>query len=93
MEWSSIAIQGILLTYALLNLMALLVFYLDKRKAVSGKWRTREGTLLSVAFFGPFGAFAGMKLFRHKTRKLVFVLVPFFVILHMVLIVYLLTIF
>lgn len=89
MEWSSITIQGILLVYALLNLIALLAFYLDKRKAVGGRWRTKEGTLLTVAFFGPFGAYAGMKLFRHKTRKPVFLLVPLFLILHSILIAYL----
>jgi len=52
----------------------------------------REGTLLTVAFFDPFDACTGMKLFRHKTGKPVFVSVPFFLISYSVLIPYLFTI-
>ena len=81
-----------MLVYVTLNTFAFVMFGLDKRKAARGRWRTREGTLLMVTFFGPFGAYTGMKLFRHKTRKPVFVLVPFFLISHSVLIAYLLTI-
>lgn len=92
MEWSWFTILGILLIYALLNLVALFTFYLDKRKAARGRWRFRERSLLTVAFIGPFGAYMGMKLFRHKTRKSLFILVPFFVILHAILIAYLLTV-
>lgn len=90
MDWSSVAVQGILLIYAPLNLVALVTFYLDKRKAVRGMWRTKEEKLLAVAFIGPFGACIGMYLFRHKTRKPLFVLVPFFLILHSILIAYIL---
>lgn len=42
----------------------------DKTAARAGKWRIREKTLHSFALIGgTFGAFAGQKFFRHKTRK------------------------
>jgi uncharacterized membrane protein YsdA (DUF1294 family) len=52
------------------NLVALILYGLDK--ALSGlKWpRVPEATLLVVALAGgTVGALAGMQLFRHKTRK------------------------
>ena len=41
-----------------------------------------------IAFFGPFGAYAGMLLFRHKTRKIKFLLVPIFLFIQAILIAY-----
>jgi uncharacterized membrane protein YsdA (DUF1294 family) len=40
--------------------------------------------------FGPFGAFAGMRLFHHKTRKNKFLLVPAFLVIHFAIILYML---
>jgi uncharacterized membrane protein YsdA (DUF1294 family) len=68
--------------YAVVNIIAFLVYGRDKRKAENGGWRTPEKTLIIAAFLGPFGAYAGMRKFRHKTQKLKFKLVPFFLILH-----------
>jgi len=51
-----------------------------------------EGFLLVLAFLGPFGAFLSMQVFRHKTRKLRFLLVPVFLVLHGAAILYLLLI-
>ncbi|MBN2733799.1 MAG: DUF1294 domain-containing protein [Methanomicrobiaceae archaeon] len=73
----------IVVGYILLNIIALLAFAIDKRKARKGKWRTPEKTLLILSLIGPFGAVFGMKLFRHKTMKLKFKLVYLFVILHL----------
>lgn len=62
----------------IVNLIALAFFGIDKLKSKKGGWRIPESRLLLIAFFGPFGAYAGMLLFRHKTRKVKFLLVPFF---------------
>lgn len=70
------------------NLVALTIFGIDKLQSKRGSWRVPETRLLLVAFFGPFGALAGMLLFRHKTRKVKFLLVPVFLIFHVFLIGY-----
>ena len=42
---------------------------MDKRKAVKGQWRIPEATLIGLALAGgPVGAYAGMKVFHHKTK-------------------------
>lgn len=60
------------------NLAVFAIYGIDKWKAINGKWRISENTLLILAFFmGGFGAFSGMQIFRHKTRKTAFIiLVP-----------------
>lgn len=70
------------------NSISLVIFGVDKWKSKTGDWRIPEAKLLLVAFFAPFGAFAGMLLFRHKTRKIKFALVPIFLFLQVLLIVY-----
>lgn len=74
-----------LAVYALVNAVAFIAYYHDKRSARRSSWRTPEKTLLVIAFFGPFGAFAAMRAFRHKTQKPLFRLVPVFLCLHLVL--------
>jgi uncharacterized membrane protein YsdA (DUF1294 family) len=74
--------------FAIVNSVSLAIFGIDKLKSKKGGWRVPESRLLLVAFFGPFGAYAGMLLFRHKTRKIKFLLVPIFLILQVLLIVY-----
>ena len=55
--------------FAVMSLIALILYKVDKVKAEKGKWRTKEATLLGFGFFGgALGALAGMKLFRHKTK-------------------------
>ncbi len=73
---------------ATINLAALTIFGIDKLQSKRGSWRVPEMQLLLVAFFGPFGALAGMLLFRHKTRKVKFLLVPVFLIFQVFLIEY-----
>lgn len=63
-------------------------FAWDKRKSKRSNHRIRENTLLMLAFLGPFGAFIAMQVFRHKTQKVKFWLVPFFLILHLGLIIW-----
>ena len=75
-----------LIVYAVLNLISLVMFLSDKRKAVKGKWRTTESALLISALLGPFGAVIGMSLAHHKTNKIKFKLVYIFLMLHIVII-------
>lgn len=78
----------ILVLYAIVNGFVFLVFFYDKRNAQMDAWRIPENVLLLFAFYGPFGACAAMRLFRHKTKKPKFYLVLVFLILHTVLIIY-----
>ena len=53
-----------------INALAFGAFWLDKRAAERGLWRTRESTLLMLAIIGgTSGAIAGQQILRHKTRK------------------------
>ncbi len=79
------------LLYLGANLLAACAFAWDKRKATKDTWRTSENTLLVLAFLGPFGAFGAMRMFRHKTRKMKFYLVPVFTCLHGILIIWFLS--
>ncbi|MDX2116032.1 MAG: DUF1294 domain-containing protein [Planctomycetota bacterium] len=67
----------ILALYGLLTIAAFVLFGVDKRAAALGVRRTPEKTLLTLALAGGFaGAIAGMHVFRHKTRKLAFRIIP-----------------
>jgi uncharacterized membrane protein YsdA (DUF1294 family) len=72
----------------LVNCAALVIFGVDKLQSKKGRWRIPESRLLLIAFFGPFGAYAGMLLFRHKTRKVKFLLVPIFLFAQVILMVH-----
>ncbi len=69
----------------LLNLISLILYVRDKKKAKKGAWRTPEATLLTAAFlFGGVGAMIGMYVFRHKTKHMRFrILVPLFFFLQL----------
>jgi len=54
----------------IMNILAFCLYGVDKRKARKGQFRIAEKYLLSVASLGgATGAFIGMRLFRHKTKK------------------------
>jgi uncharacterized membrane protein YsdA (DUF1294 family) len=75
--------------YVFVNAGVFCLYGYDKHAARAGRWRIPESTLLSFALIGPFGAFGAMLLFQHKTRKLKFLLVPVFLVLHVIGILYL----
>ena len=53
-----------------INFAAFAAFGIDKRLAGGGNRRISEARLLGLAFLGGSpGAYAGRRLFRHKTRK------------------------
>lgn len=58
----------------LINLHTFAAFWIDKRAALRGTWRTPESSLLTGALLGGTpGAFLARRMFRHKTRKQPFV--------------------
>jgi len=75
--------------YVFVNAGAFCLYGYDKHAARAGRWRIPESTLLGFGLIGPFGALGAMLLFRHKTRKLKFYLVPAFLVLHVIGILYL----
>ena len=83
-------IKVILVLLAAMNLLAFILYGVDKLKAKKGAWRIPEATLLLVAALGgSLGALLGMELFRHKTKHWQFkILVPLFLILHIALGIY-----
>lgn len=66
-----IVVGGYLL---LMNIVGLYVMYSDKRRAINHRFRIPERTLFIVSLFGgSIGTWAGMYLFRHKTKHWYFV--------------------
>ena len=80
--------QVLLIILLIVNFVSLVFFGLDKLWAMRGGMRVPESRLLLLAFLGPFGAYLGMLLFRHKTRKPRFLLVPLFLLFQLVLMFY-----
>ena len=59
-----------LIYFFAINIITLILFGIDKWKAVHGKWRISEAALLALACIGgSLGALFGMLIFRHKIRK------------------------
>ena len=68
-------IRNILIYLLLINLIAFLAMYIDKKRAKWGKWRIKESTLFTLVLLGGgIGGIAGMYAFRHKTKKVGFVI-------------------
>lgn len=78
----------ILIYLAIVNLVALILYGIDKWRAVHQEWRISEATLLIIAAIGgSVGAWLGMQLFRHKTKHLKFRIgIPVMFILQLVLV-------
>ena len=83
--------QLVLIYLVAINVATFFTYGLDKWKAKHGRWRIPESTLLlSAALGGSTGAFLGMKMFHHKTRKAKFYLgVPALWIIQVILLWYL----
>jgi uncharacterized membrane protein YsdA (DUF1294 family)/cold shock CspA family protein len=65
----------VLAVYMLLSLFTFLVYWLDKRKAQAGHWRTPESTLQFMALLGGWpGALLAQSYLRHKSQKRPFLL-------------------
>ena len=78
-----LTLSTITLAYlGLINLIALLMFGVDKSKARKGSRRISEASLFMISLVGgAVGGLLGMMLFRHKTRKMGFKAIMFIMIL------------
>lgn len=64
------SIRNIIIYLVIINLIAFLSMFIDKKKAKWGRWRIPENTLFLYAFLGgTVGSILGMYCFRHKTKK------------------------
>ncbi|MBR6648957.1 MAG: DUF1294 domain-containing protein [Bacteroidaceae bacterium] len=72
------------------NILAFVLFGLDKFKARRGFWRISEkGLMLTALCGGSIGALFGMRLFRHKTKHKLFTIgVPLILLVQGVLLMY-----
>ena len=67
-----IIIAGYLLV---INVTGFVLMFIDKRRAQNNQWRIKEATLfLTAAIGGSIGSMLGMKVFRHKTKHLSFLI-------------------
>ena len=74
----------------IINLITFALYGIDKKKAIGDKFRIPERVLIFFAVIGgAFGAFLGMHIFHHKTKKKKFyITIPVFLILWTVLIIW-----
>ena len=75
-----------------INIATFFLYGIDKYKAKKSKWRISEATLLTMAAIGgSIGAWAGMRLWHHKTmHKKIKYGIPVLIIFQVALAVYLL---
>ena len=76
-----------------INIITFMMYGIDKLKAKKGKWRISEATLLLMAVIGgSIGAWAGMRIWHHKTMHKKFQYgIPAIIIMQIALVVYLYT--
>ena len=72
------------------NTLTFLLYGIDKYKAKKARWRTSEATLLMMAVIGgSIGAWAGMRLWHHKTMHKKFKYgIPLIILLQVALVFY-----
>ena len=77
----------------IMSTITLLIYIIDKIKAIYGMYRIRESILITFSLLGgSLGSLIGMYVIRHKNRKIKFVFFNWlFLIIHISLGVYLLT--
>lgn len=89
--WDYLMQHRILLIYlAVVNILTIIVFGVDKMNAKSNRQRVRIVTLLGLAFIGgSVGALIGMYGFHHKTKKAYFTVgVPLILLMQVVVLLY-----
>lgn len=82
--------KNIIIYLLAINLFGFLIMWIDKRRAKKGEWRISENTIFFITLLGGgIGTIAGMKKFRHKTKKLKFQIgLPAILIVEIILAVY-----
>lgn len=80
--------MNIIIPYIAWNVIVCLIYGIDKYKAKANAWRIPEKTLMLCAvFMGGVGAYAGMQMFRHKTRHTTFkIIIPALAIINLAII-------
>lgn len=83
--------KNIVIYLLVINIMAFLGMWWDKRCAKKGDWRISEKGLFTVVLLGGgIGGILGMYIFRHKTKKPIFYIgFPTILIAEIVLAIYL----
>lgn len=79
----------VVIYFVVFNLIAFIMYGVDKKKSIKHKWRIPEHDLILVAVLGgSIGALLGMKVFRHKTKHTKFVIgVPAILVVQFILLV------
>lgn len=74
--------------FILISITASCLAKADKRRAVKGKWRIPENTLILVGLFGgAFAEYLTMKKIHHKTKHVKFMVgLPLEIFLHLIII-------
>ncbi|MGG7144569.1 DUF1294 domain-containing protein [Clostridium nigeriense] len=83
--------KNILFYYLILiNTIAFITIYIDKRKAIKHKWRIKESSLFLLSTLGgSLGTLLGMYTFRHKTKHLKFTVgIPLILILQILIFIF-----
>lgn len=79
-----VQIPIIILSYlVVINLIAFVLYGIDKKRAIRNEHRIRKSALLWIARLGgAIGSWLGIKIFRHKTKHTKFrVIVPLWIII------------
>lgn len=77
-------IRFIISYIVMLNIIAFILYGIDKKRAIKDQWRISESKLMIIAFIGgSLGALLGMIVFHHKTKHYKFkILIPLFLMIH-----------
>lgn len=75
----------------IINILSFILYGIDKLKAIKKKERISEKALILIGILGgSIGSLIGMNLFRHKTKKLKFIIfLPLILIIHIIVVIYL----
>lgn len=75
----------------IINILSFILYGIDKLKAIKKKEKISEKALILIGILGgSIGSLIGMNLFRHKTKKLKFIIsLPLILIIHIIVVIYL----
>lgn len=75
----------------IINILSFILYGIDKLKAIKKEERISEKTLILIGILGgSIGSLIGMNLFRHKTKKLKFIIsLALILIIHIIVVIYL----
>lgn len=80
-----------LILFVIVNFLSFMMMGIDKLKAKKRRWRISEARIFaSAVFFGAFGVWLGMIIFKHKTSTTKFqIAIPMLMVLELVIMYYL----